>query len=250
MSKPIRMVRARWLLVPVAALLLAACGPSSKEVAAEHAEAEQTQKEAAANAQARNYVQARDAGQYELAQAYARQLLHDAPDSVAAREVKTTLDDTNVKADQARDKRRLRALWTYNTELLDGGGDNNVVYSAAIYATVDPNDNGDQVPVRLVMRRHPQWGRSAYLVLDHGEFDCPPGCKVSVQFDDKPPMMMDSSKSDQNRQAMFINDEATLRDALDKVRVITFQVHVDGRPRTLSFEVGGFDRAQLERKLP
>ncbi len=243
-------VRGRWLLVPLAILLLSACGPSAKQLAEQKAANEQMQAEAAANAQARNYVQARDAGQYDLAQAYARQLLHDAPDSVAAKEVRATLDDTNVKADELRDKRRLRALWSYNTELLDGGGDNNVVYSASIYATKDPNFNGDQVPVRLVMRRHPQWGRSAYLVLDHGEFDCPPGCKVSVQFDDKPPMMMASSKSDQNRQAMFIDDEKTLRDALDQVRVITFQTHVDGRPRTLSFEVGGFDRAQLERKLP
>ena len=237
------------MFASAAALLLAGCGPSAKDVAAQHAAAEQLQKESSANAQARNYVQARDAGQYELAQAYANQLLHDAPDSVAAREVKATLEDTNVKADQARDKRRLSGLWTYNTEFLEGGGDSNVVHTAAIYASRDPNFNGDEVQVRLVLRRHPKWGRSAYLVLDHGEFDCPPGCKVPVQFDDQPAMMMSSSKSDQNKQAMFIDDEEKLRDALDQIRVVTVKTSVDGRPRTLSFEVGGFDRAQLERKL-
>ncbi|MBS0457645.1 MAG: hypothetical protein JSS44_09985 [Proteobacteria bacterium] len=244
------MARTACLMAPLVALLLAGCGPSQKQLAEQQADVQQQAKDAAANAQARNYVQARDAGQYELAQNYAKQLLHDAPDSVAAREVKTTLDDTNVKADEARDKRRLAALWTYNTELLDGGGDNNVVYSASIYATPDPNFNGDQVPVRLVLRRHPKWGRSAYLVLDHGQFDCPPGCKLSVQFDDKPPQMMASTKSDQNKQAMFIDDEATVREALDKIRAITVQTSVDGQPRTLTFDVGGFDRAQLERKMP
>lgn len=238
-----------WLLVPSIALALAACGPSAKDVATQKAQADQQLKEAAANAQARNYVQAREAGQWELAQGYAKQLLRDAPDSVAAREVQATLDDTNIKADEVRDKRRLAALWTYNTQLLDGSGDSNVVYSASIYATPDPNFNGDQVPVRLVLRRHPKWGRSAYLVLDHGEFDCSPGCKVSVQFDDQPPMQMSSTKTDENKQAMFIDDEATIRDALDKIRAVTIKTSINGQPRTLSFDVGGFDRAQLERKL-
>jgi hypothetical protein len=246
-----RQIRTTWArtLVFFAVLLLAGCGPSASEVAAQRAAADKLDKEAAANAQARNYEQAVAAGQYELAQAYANQLLHDSPDTVAANEVRTTLADTSLKADEARDKHRLTQLWTYNTELLEGGGDNNVVYSAAIYATKDPNFNGDETPVRLVMRRHPKWGRSVYLVLDHGEFDCAPGCKVPVQFDDEPAKMMSSSKSDQNKQAMFIDDEETIRDALDKIRAITIKTSVDGRPRTLTFEVGGFDRAQLERHL-
>ena len=140
-------------------------------------------------------------------------------------------------------------LWTYNTELLEGGNE-NVVHTAAIYASKDPNDiNNNDSPVRLVLRRHPKWGRSLYLVLDHGQFDCAPGCKVPVQFDDEPAKMMSSSKSEQNKQAMFIDDEETIRDALDKIRVVTVKTSVDGRPRALSFEVGGFDRAQLERHL-
>ena len=238
-----------WTLVPMVVLLLAGCGPSANEVAAERAASEKLEREAAANATASHYVQARDAGQYELAQDYANQLLREAPDTVAAREVQATLADTNIKADEMRDKRKLSQLWTYNTELLEGGGD-NVIYSAAINASKDPNDiNNDQVGVKLVLRRHPKWGRSAYLVLDHGQFDCPPGCKVSVQFDDQTPQMMASSKSDQNKQAMFIDDEAAIRTILDTIRVITIKTSVDGRPRSLSFEVGGFDRAQLERHV-
>lgn len=248
MTKRLRMIRAG-LLAPAAALLLAGCGPSQKELDAERAHDAQMEKDAQANAQARNYQQARQAGQYELAQAYANQLIHDAPNSVAAREVQATLTETSIKADEARDRRRLSGLWSYNTELLEGGGD-NVIHSAAIYASKDPNDlNHDQTPVRLVLRRHPKWGRSLYLVLDHGQFDCPPGCKVPIQFDDQPAAMFASTKSDQNKQAMFIDDEEKIRDVLDKIRVITIKTSVDGRPRNLSFDVGGFERAQLERHL-
>ncbi|MBS0212918.1 MAG: hypothetical protein JSR26_07050 [Proteobacteria bacterium] len=236
--------------ITAAALLLAACGPSKKQIAEQDAAAAQAEKEAAANAQARNYVQARTAGQYELAQTYANQLLRDAPNSVAANEVRATLDDTNVKAAEIRDKRRLRQLWTYNTEFIEGGGgDNNVVHSASIVASKDPNFNGEQVPVKLVLRRQPQGDRSAYIVLDSGQFDCPADCKVSVQFDDQAPMMMAAKKSEQNKQGLFFTDEQTIREALDKIRAITIKTSVDGQPRTLTFDVGGFDRSQLERTL-
>ncbi|MEO7478508.1 MAG: hypothetical protein ABIT64_04650, partial [Lysobacteraceae bacterium] len=230
----------------VCVLLLAGCGHSDRDVAAEKAAETKRLHEAAANEQAHNYVLARAAGQYELAQAYANQLLHDAPDSVAAREVQATLADTSVRVDEARDKRRLTILWSYNVALMEGGGD-GVVRSAAIYATPSPGDDGS--PVRLVLRQHPKWGRSVYLVLDKGEFDCAPGCKVSVKFDDAPAHPFAASKSDQNKQAMFIDDEKTIRDILDKIRVITIETSVDGKPRTLTFEVGGFDRVQLERHM-
>lgn len=249
MNRHDKVKRAARLLAPAMALLLGACGPSAKQVESQRAQDASEAREADANAQARNYVQARDAGQYELAQTYGNQLLRDAPNSVAAREVRATIEDTNVKADEVRDKRRLRQLWTYNTEFLEGGGDANVVHTASIQAEKDPNYNGDPIPVKMVLRRHPKWGRSLYLVVDHGTFDCAPGCQVPVKFDDQPPMMMTANKSDQNRQGLFIEDEEKIRSALDKVRVVTFATSIDGRPRTLSFEVGGFDRAQLERTL-
>lgn len=249
MNRQVKSTRAVWLLAPMMIVTLAACGPSAKQLEAERAQIAQADKEAAANAMARNYVQARDAGQYELAQTYGNQLLRDAPDSVAAREVRATIEDTNVKVDEARDRRRLRQLWTYNTEFLEGGGDGNVVHTASILAEKDPNFNGDQIPVKMVLRRHPKWGRSLYLVVDHGTFDCAPGCKVQVQFDDQPPTMMTANKSDQNRQGLFLDDEEKIRDVLNKIRVVTIKTSIDGQPRTLSFEVGGFDRAQLERTL-
>lgn len=235
----------RCAMMAICALLLAGCGNSDQDAADAHAAAAKIEHEANANALARNYDQARESGQYELAQAYANQLLQEAPDTVAAREVQATLADTGVRVDVARDKRRLVKLWSYNTELMEGGGD-GVVRTAFIYATRDPANN---VPVRLVLRTHPKWGRSAYLVLDKGEFDCAPGCKIPVKFDDAAAQMFSSSKSDLNRQAMFIDDERTVREILDKIRVVSIDVSVGGKPRTLNFEVGGFDRVQLERHM-
>jgi hypothetical protein len=233
--------------VAVAAIctwLLAACGPSGHEEADQRAAMAKQDLEAHANELARDYDQARAAGQYELAQAYGNQLIHDAPDTVAAREVRATLSDTGIKVDEARDKRRLEKLWTYNTELMEGGGD-GVVRTAAIYATPD----GGNAPVRLVLREHPKWGRSLYLVLDSGEFDCPPGCEVPVKYDDAAPRPFKATKSTENKQAMFIDDEKTIRDSLAKIRVITIVTSVGGKSRSMSFEVGGFDRVKLERHM-
>ena len=228
----------------ICAVLLTACGPSGHDDAEQRAAIARQDLEAHANELARDYDQARTAGQYELAQAYGNQLVHDAPDTVAAREVQVTLADTAIKVDEARDKRRLEKLWSYNVELVEGGGD-GVVHTAAIYATRD----GDNAPVRLVLRSHPKWGRSVYLVLDSGEFDCPPGCEVAVKFDDQPPRQFKATKSNENKQAMFIDDEKAIRESLEKIRVITVVTSVGGKPRTLSFEVGGFDRVQLERHM-
>ena len=240
-------MRYRALAACLLGMMLAGCGPNASEIAAQRAANAKLEREAEANATARNYVQARDAGQWELAQAYANELLRKAPDSVAAREVQGTLTDTGIHADEARDKRRLTQLWTYHTELLEGGGD-NVILSASIYATKNPEDQYESA-ARLVLRRNPKSGRDAYVQLDHGQFDCAPGCTVPVQFDDAPPQAMAARKSEQNKQALFIEDEQAIRDRVDKVRVITIRTSVDGRPRELSFEVGGFDRSQLEHHI-
>jgi hypothetical protein len=87
------------------------------------------------------------------------------------------------------------------------------------------------------------------IVLDHGQFDCAPGCTVSVKFDDQPARSFAASKSEQNNQALTIADEQTIRENLDKIRVITIDSSVDGKPRSLSFDVGGFDRVALERQM-
>jgi len=227
------------------AIAVTGCNGQAEREAAEHAETVRLQQETAASDLARNYEQARTAEQWDLALSYASQLQHLAPNSVPAHEVQATLADTGIHADEQRDNRRLAALWAYNIEPVNYGAD-GVLISAYLYS--DPKTDAGGSPVRMVLRRHPKWGRSVYLVLDKGEFDCAPGCKVSIRFDDQTARDFAATKSMQNRQALFIDDEATIRNMLDKIRVIMISTHVGGAPRTLRFEVGGFDRVKLERK--
>ena len=235
-----------FVVIAGSALAIAGCGNQAQRQAAAHAEVLRVERDAASAALARNYDQARAAQQWNLALSYANELQRTAPNSVPAHEVQATLADTSIHADEARDKRRLAALWAYNLEPINYGSD-GVVVSAYIYSDHKSDPEGS-APVRLVLRRHPKWGRSVYLVLDQGEFDCAPGCKVLVRFDDQPAHDFAATKSLQNRSALFIDDEETIRNALDKIRVVSISTRVADTPRLLRFEVGGFDRVKLERK--
>ncbi len=241
-------VRALVIAATLFALALAGCRNQPELDVAAKAAAGQLERNAAIIALMHNYEQAREARQWDLALSYADKLQRMAPDSLSARRIQATLVDTNIHADQVRDKQSLAALWTYNiappSRDIDG-----VVASASIGADSSSDDPLGSTPARLVLRRHPKLGRSVYLALDHGQFDCAPGCKVQVHFDDQPAQPFAASKTDQNRQALFIDDEQGIRDHLDKVRVVTIDASVDGRPVALGFKVGGFDRVALERRM-
>ncbi len=227
-------------------LVLSGCGKQSHDDADASAKAARILADAQTAELARNYQQAREAQQWDLALAYAAELQHKAPNSVPMQEVQATLTDTGIHADEVRDKRRLSALWVYNIEPVNSGTD-GVVISAYLYSDRNADPEGS-APVRIVLRKHPQWGRSVYLVLDSGEFDCDPKCNVLIQFDDQPAREFAATKPRENKSALFIDDEQTIRDALDKIRVITIKTSVHDVPRTLRFEVGGFDRIKLERR--
>ncbi|MEO5596288.1 MAG: hypothetical protein ABIQ97_04005, partial [Lysobacteraceae bacterium] len=97
-------------------LVLSGCGKQSRDDAEASAKAARTLANAQNAELARNYQQAREAQQWDLALAYAAELQHKAPNSVPMQEVQATLTDTGIQADELRDKRRLSALWVYNIE--------------------------------------------------------------------------------------------------------------------------------------
>ena len=158
----------------------------------------------------------------------------------------TTRTGTGDHADEGREPRGGGGLGVYNIAPINYGSDGVVM--RADRSSDRKADPGMSAPGRMVLRRHPKWGRSVYLVLDSGEFDCAPGCKLSIQFDDQPSRDFAATKSSENRSALFIDDEQAIRDALDKIRVIGIKTSVGGVPRLLRFEVGGFDRVKLERR--
>lgn len=222
-------------------LAMAGCkGEDPQAVAA----AQQAAKELAAAPLLQQYEDAMAQQNWELARANADFLLLDHAGTQAAMKAKQRYDEIKAKADGLRDTRRLAGLWKYDNVSVKGGTQK----SAAIYARDDVDVDGSGTkPVRLIFRDHPDWGRSAYLVLEAGDFRCPGGCRVQVKVDDAAPKAMAATRPDTDEAiAMFIEDERGLWRMLDGAQDITIEFPVKaGGTRTVGFQVGGLQRGKL-----
>jgi hypothetical protein len=101
--------------------------------------------------------------------------------------------------------------------------------------------------VLLVFRDHAAWGRSSYLVLQGGDFDCSPRCTVNVTVDAETPVRMASRRPNTDEAiAMFINDwQALWRLTGGATRIsIEFPVKAGGT-RTAEFDVSGLDETKM-----
>ena len=226
------------------ALLAALSGCDRKQRMAEQAAAQAAIAEDAAKQAEAAFDAAVAQQNWQLAKAQADVLLAQYPQSQAAARVRTQFDAVAGKAEAAREQSRTAALWSYNREPVKGG----TQLSASIYARdeIDVDGSGTK-PVRLIFRDHPSWGKSAYLVLQAGDFDCYGGCRVKVTVDDAAPKAMAASRPKTDEAiAMFIEDERGLWRMTKgaKVMKIEFPTKAVGR-KTAVFEVGGLDRTQL-----
>ena len=138
----------------------------------------------------------------------------------------------------------MAALWAYNSEAVKGGKQ----LSASIYAKEDVDTDGSgPKQVRLIFRDHPSWGKSAYLTLQAGDFDCYGGCKVQVVADGAAPKSLPASRPKTDEAiAMFIEDERALWRLAKNAKAlsITFPVKGLGK-KTAVFETGGLDASKL-----
>ena len=223
-------------------LALAACQPAPDPAQAEAARAQAA--EAAADAMAEQFESAYAEKNWEMARAHGDVLLAEHPGSAAADRIRERHQEATTEANQAREDRRLQSLWTYQTQPVDGGEQR----SAAIYAKdrVDVDSSGART-VRLIFRDHPDWGRSSYLVLETGDFDCYGGCRVQVTVDEGEPRAMAASRPRTDEAiAMFIEDEATLWRTANGAKTIAVEFPVKaGGTRTAVFEVGGLDPLRM-----
>ena len=225
-----------------AALLLAACrpAPDPEAIRAQQAAAQ----EQAAEAMARQFDEQFAAQNWALAKAHGDVLMAEYPDSEAAARIEAQHFEATDKADAAANARRVEALWAYQSEPVGA----KQQLSAAIYAKDNvETDGASPRPVRLIFRDHPEWGDSAYLTLEAGDFDCYGGCKVQVAVDDAAPKPMAASRPDTDEAiAMFIEDEAALWKLAGDADVIAIEFPVKaGGTRTAMFEVGGLDTGKL-----
>ncbi|KGM56417.1 hypothetical protein N799_04795 [Lysobacter arseniciresistens ZS79] len=225
-----------------AALALAACQPAAGPEAQRAQQA--AAREQAAAAMAAQFDEQFAAGNWRLAKAHGDVLLAEYPDSEAAARIEAQHAEASAKANEESEAARMEALWTYQSEPV--GAEQQL--SAAIYAKENvETDGATPRPVRLIFRDHPEWGDSAYLTLEAGDFDCYGGCKVTVTVDDTEPRKMDASRPDTDEAiAMFIEDEAALWKFAGEATVLSVEFPVKaGGTRTAVFETGGLQPSKL-----
>ncbi len=232
----------KYAALMIAAALLGACkGEDPQAVAAAQAAA----KEQAAAPVLQQYESAVAAQNWELAKAQADLLQWQHKGTQAAAKAEENYDEIKAKADAIRDDRRLAGLWSYDNVAV---GKKGTQKTASIYSKerVDVDGSGAK-PVRLIFRDHPEWGKSAYLVLQAGDFRCPGGCKVQVKADEAAPKPMAATRPDTDEAiAMFIEDERALWRIARKAKSISIEFPVKaGGTRTAAFETGGLDGTRL-----
>lgn len=238
-----RSIRTVALAVAIAALAAAGCQDPAEQARAQAA-AQAQANEAAAGQAAADFDAAIAAGNWPLAKAQGDVLLARFPDTAAAARIRPQHEQARAKADALREDARVAALWSYASEPVKGGQQ----LSAAIYSRdgVDSDGSGEK-PVRLIFRDHPDWGRSSYLVMEAGDFDCYGACRVAVAVDDAEPKRMAANRPETDEAiAMFIDDERALWRMLDGAKTLTVEYPVKaGGRRVAVFEVGGLDRGKL-----
>lgn len=162
----------------------------------------------------------------------------------AARSAAAAKEKARQEAEASREAQRLKYLWTYSDSPLPKGRQ----VSGLINST-DEIDTGGGEPraVRLVFRDHAEWGRSSYLVLWNGDFDCYGGCTVRVAADDAAPKTMKASRPRTDEAiAMFVNDWRTLWQMTTAAKRLTIDFPVmAGGTRSATFEVNGVDPSRM-----
>ncbi|MFZ1391852.1 MAG: hypothetical protein WAS23_09710 [Dokdonella sp.] len=233
------------LLVPLLLLAgLTACTNQEQPAApsAETLAAAKAQLEAKAEQHYAMYEQRLKADNAELALPLGEELLKLYPDSAAATRVRPGIEALREKATSEGESRRMARLWTYQTSPMAGGTQS----TATIYSNDDSAAAGDKV--RLVFRRHTEWGQSVFLYGSEPGFTCAKNCRVTMTFDDAAPMSMEGSIPPTGEPAIFIEEDKAFIAKVGKAKKVAIEVAEKGKPpRTLHFDVGGYE---AEKFLP
>lgn len=226
----------RLALAAFVALVLAGCGPSEAERRAAAQAAAAQRAEAEAGEQLRLYRQSVEAGNIELAAAYGDLIQARYRQTRAAAALGEEFAQLKAQAAVLKERRRLEALWIYQTAPLRGGTQR----TATLYSA---QTSGERL--RLILRRHSDWGLSVFLLAPADIFACD-RCQVQIVFDQAEPQPFEASKaSSKENPALFIDEEARFIEAMGKARELRMQVPTDEGGRELRFEVGGYDPARF-----
>ncbi len=233
-------------LILMFATLVACSGSPPPVDAAQAAHAAATARNTRAYQDLALYEQMRSSNKNDLAAQLGKELLAKYPDSAAAAKVRESIDQVNNGAQVEKETQRTARLWTYNTAPEAGG----TQYSAYVYAKDDVSAGGKTQRLRLVLRQHPSWGQSVYLLLESGGFQCSADCSASVRFDDQPAQRMATTIPPTGEPAIFIDDNKGFIAKLAKARWVHIDTQLKGATarHVVNFEIAGFDPASLPNK--
>lgn len=226
----------RWMFVLLVAL--AACQPAEVDPAFDEAKGAEL---------LAAYETALANEDFEIAEARGDELRQRHGETRAAGKMRASIEQVRAGAEQMRESRRLRALWEYQSIPAAGG----IQHTAAIYSKVvadlaaDGEEESGTAPMpdaRLILRRHPEWGDSAYLVLTQRALDCPPPCRLAIRFDDGEPQRYTGDPADTGTgPALFIEERDRFLAAMRTARRVRIELPSSGHlAPVVEFEVSGF----------
>jgi len=236
----------RFALATILAAALAACSSSAPPAAPLPKPAAAPNTDAAAARELALYDQMRASQSWDLALSLGDEITQKYPVSPAAAQVKQTLDDVRAKATAQRESRRMARLWAY-AAVAEAGGTQYTAAAESKEPLKAAASAKDAERIRLVLRDHPKWGRSVYLLLDNAKFDCSKGCAtLPVRFDDAPPQRMKATIPPTGEPALFIDDDKGFIAKMLKAKTVSIDAAIKGEgAKTFVFEVGGYDATKL-----
>lgn len=234
----------RMIAVTVLTTLLVACSGAGDGTAAGLSATERKQ----AAEVLRSYELARKENNWQAAEAYADRLQHKFPDSAAAATAASSIAQVREHADQEREHKRLLALWDYQAIAVGKG----VQRSAAIQSRTVAVEEGEPLPnpdAQLVLRDHPSWGRSAYLLLAQSRFNCGTPCAMQISFDGGAAQRFAGKQADSGKgPALFIEDKERFISALASARQVRIELPKgSGTLPAMVFEVAGYQPKRFEK---
>jgi len=223
-------------MVFCSALLLAGCSGGGEPAPSP----EQQQAAAKAADAARNldtYRQLLRINNDEMAVTMGKEIISRFPDSDAAKEVQKTLPAIEKRYTEASEKNRLAGLWLYQVSPMAGGTQST--------AAIDNSKPASGDRVKLVLRRHTEWGQSVFLYGSKPGFVCRGNCTINADVDGKVVKIKAFAPST-GEPALMIRDDKSFITMLKRAKKLSLPVTlVDGEKKlTLVYEVEGFDPAK------
>ena len=222
-------------LLLMSVLALAACQPAEPDPAFDEAKGAELLEA---------YEAARADADWEIAEARGDELRRRHGETEAAKTMRATLDQVRAEAEAMREQRRLVGLWEYQAIPAAGG----TQHTAAIYSRVETSPEAEEEEVaaipdaRLILRRHPEWGDSVYLVLTQKALECGPPCRLQIRFDDGETQSFVGDPADTGTgPALFIEERDRFLAAMRGARRVRIELPRSGHlVPVFEFEVGGF----------